>query len=103
MLTTEQIAYVASAANDALRDVTGQKRRPIFLHPDNIERTIRGVTNTQMAPETTPEQSHEKWMADYLKTHKAEEHPCCVPYSQLPVEDKLKDELFLAIVRALSR
>ena len=101
-MTCEEIVYVASAANDALRDVTGQKRRPIFLHPDTINRTVRGVTNTLADPTVTPEQSHEKWMADYLKEHKAEEHPCCVPYAQLPAEDKIKDELFLAIVRALA-
>lgn len=58
----------------------------------------------------TPEQSHENWMRHKLesgwkygpvKDQYAKEHPCLVPYEQLPHEQRLKDKLFVMIVNLL--
>lgn len=59
----------------------------------------------------TPEQSHEGWLEEkratgwsYGETKDPEkkQHPCFVPYSDLPEAQKKKDALFLLTVRAMA-
>lgn len=59
----------------------------------------------------TPEQSHESWLKEKLETGwkfgkvkniDKKEHPCFVPYSDLPEDQKLKDEIFVNVVRTLN-
>lgn len=59
-----------------------------------------------------PEASHESWLAEKraqgwkygpVKDPEAKEHPCFVPYSELPPEQKAKDYIFRAIVHALGK
>lgn len=75
------------------------------------ESAISGVQAVLDNPGQTPEQSHEGWMAfkeSYgwkygpVKNEETKEHPCLVPYSELPAKEKVKDELFQAIVRTLA-
>lgn len=58
----------------------------------------------------TPEQSHESWLAEKMaagwkygavKNPEAKEHPCFVPYSELPEAQRAKDNLYLAVARAM--
>lgn len=71
---------------------------------------VLGVALIVDHPETTPEQSHENWMAQKradgwvwgpVKDPDAKTHPCLVPYADLPAEQRAKDYIFGAIVRAL--
>lgn len=57
----------------------------------------------------TPQQAHESWMRQKLadgwkhgpvKDLVRKEHPCMVPYEELPPEQRAKDTLFVAVVRA---
>jgi hypothetical protein len=57
-----------------------------------------------------PEQSHESWLKEKretgwkfgpIKDPEKKEHPCFVPYSLLPPEQKAKDALFVITVRAM--
>lgn len=56
-----------------------------------------------------PEASHVNWMAEKVaegwkygpqENPDKKEHPCIVPYGQLPPEQKFRDRLFIAIVTA---
>lgn len=56
-----------------------------------------------------PSASHESWLAEKLatgwkygptKNPETKEHPCCVPYEELPYVQKTKDYLFGAVARA---
>lgn len=58
----------------------------------------------------TPEQSHESWLDEMratgwtygpVKDADRREHPCFVPYADLPEAQRRKDALFLAVVLAL--
>lgn len=58
----------------------------------------------------TPEESHESWLEEKRRTGwkygpvkdaDKKEHPCFVPYNQLDDEQRMKDELFVNIVRTL--
>lgn len=59
----------------------------------------------------TPEQLHESWIAERttngwvygdVKDFDKKTHPCLVPYADLPEDQRAKDALFSAIVKALS-
>ncbi|MGA2153889.1 MAG: RyR domain-containing protein [Bryobacteraceae bacterium] len=52
---------------------------------------------------------HEAWLSDKLrdgwkfgpvKDPTKKEHPCMVPYSELPLEQRIKDHLLKAVVQA---
>lgn len=71
---------------------------------------MAGVEMHLANPDATPEQSHESWLAHKIadgwvygevKDAEKKEHPCCVPYAELPQEQKSKDYLFRAVVHAM--
>ena len=69
---------------------------------------IKGV-EAHMAKNLTPRQNHENWLAHKkangwrfgpTKDPGKREHPCMVPYDELPEEQRIKNELFTAICNA---
>ncbi len=71
---------------------------------------IAGVQAIADNPSTTSAQSHEGWLevkrADgwkygHTKDAALKEHPCFVPYDQLPAAQRYKDTLFGATVRGV--
>jgi hypothetical protein len=109
----EDIARVVHAANRELQIVQGDPAPspPWDEAPEYQAReAIAGVLEV-LGHDVTPEQSHEAWndrmRADGwrygpVKDAEAKTHPCLVPWADLPREQKLKDLLFGAIVRALA-
>ncbi|WP_458098612.1 RyR domain-containing protein [Roseomonas sp. WA12] len=72
---------------------------------------VVGVEFTLANPDAKPSDSHESWLREKVadgwkygpvKDPEAKEHPCFVPYDQLPAEQRTKDYLFQAIVRVLA-
>jgi hypothetical protein len=66
---------------------------------------VRGVESGN-----TPEQSHESWLREKqetgwkygpIKDVEAKTHPCFRPYSELPPEQRVKDLIFVSVVRGL--
>lgn len=73
---------------------------------------INGVEFHIANPDASPEASHANWLAEKLadgwtygvvKDPEAKTHPCCVPYYDLPVEQRAKDYIFRAIVHNYPR
>jgi RyR domain len=72
--------------------------------------TIDGVRFHLAHPDATDAATHENWLRDKersgwrygpVKDEKRKEHPCIVPFDQLPPAEQAKDRLFRAVVRAL--
>lgn len=72
---------------------------------------IAGVRMIIEHPSTTPEQSHESWLEQKrrdgwrwgpVKDAEQKTHPCFAPYAELPLEQRVKDYLFGAVVRSLA-
>jgi hypothetical protein len=114
MLTIEQIAKVAHEANRAYCAALGDPSQAPWNEAPEWQRrsAINGVAFTQSHSDAPPSASHDSWLAEKLrdgwrygpvKDPDRKEHPCVVPYEQLPVAQQLKDHLFQAVVRALSR
>ena len=70
---------------------------------------IAGVRYHLDNPQSTPSDSHASWFAEKekdgwsygpVKDVDKKEHPCFVPYDELPVEQKAKDYIFTSIVKS---
>lgn len=74
------------------------------------ESAVKGVEFCLENPDAPPSANHESWLAvkeaggwrhGPVKDVERKEHPCFVPYGDLPPEQQAKDALFKAIVAAL--
>lgn len=72
---------------------------------------VNGVLYAIGHPDAKPADSYESWLAEKradgwtygaVKDTTAKTHPCFVHYDELPAEQKAKDYIFLAIVRAMT-
>ena len=108
-----QIARVAHEANRAYCiGLDDHSQVSWDLAPDwQKQSAINGVQFHRENPDAGPSHSHESWLAEKerdgwkygpMKDAEKREHPCFVPYDELPPEQKLKDSLFIAVVRALT-
>jgi len=107
----EQIARVAHEANAAFCRTIGDESQKPWDEADEWQRlsAIKGVNFALANPDAPASSQHDAWLADKeaggwvygaFKDASAKTHPCCVPYEQLPVEQRLKDYLFKAVVAA---
>lgn len=111
-MTNEQIAHIVHEANRAYCSSLGDLSQPFWEDAPHWQRSsaINGVEGIRSGRITKPSESHESWLAEKERTGwkygpekdpAKKEHPCFVPYSELPPEQRVKDSLFFAIVNAL--
>ena len=113
-MTVEKIAEICHETNKAYCEAVGDYSQ---VHWDQApdwqkESAIAGVNfyvNNMLA---NPIDMHASWMKKKIedgwkwgavKDPEKKEHPCIVPYENLPEEQRVKDTLFIAVIRALAR
>lgn len=105
----EQLARRAHEINRAYCAALGDYSQPEWEDaPDWQKESARvGVRMHLLNPSATPEDSHASWYAQKeaegwkygpVKDASKKEHPCFVPYAELPESQKAKDYLFRAVV-----
>lgn len=108
----QDIARACYEANRVYCKSIGDHSQPAWKDAPEWQQqsAIAGVRFHLKNPEAGPSASHEEWMRVKLedgwsygpeKNPVLKQHPCMVPYEALPAEQRLKDELFIAIVRSL--
>jgi RyR domain len=117
-MNIEQIARIAHETNRAYCASIGDVSQPAWDDAPQWQRdsALNGVQFHLAAHakgETpAPSASHESWLAEKtaagwtygpVKDADAKQHPCVVPYDELPVEQRLKDYLFGSVVAAFVR
>ena len=111
-MEVEQIARAAHEINRAYCQALGDDSQPAWENaPDWQKESARmGVRLHIEHPEVGPEASHESWMAQKAadgwvygqeKRPDLKQHPCMVPFGELPREQQAKDYIFRAVVHAL--
>lgn len=108
----EQAARVAHEVNRAYCQAIGDMSQLPWDAAPNWQResAVNGVRHIMANPETTPEESHQNWLKEKILTGwtygpvkdvEKRIHPCMVAYDKLPIEQRVKDHLFGAAVRAV--
>jgi len=106
------IAQVAHEINRAYCASLGDVSQAAWSDAPEWQRqsAMAGVAMHIANPTATPADSHASWLAEKIaagwiygpvKDADKKEHPCCVPYDELPAEQKAKDYLFRAVVHQL--
>lgn len=110
------VGLIAKAAHNAnmayCLSIGDTSQVPWDEAPENIKQSaVDGVEYHIKNPDVTPEQSHEKWLKfkekdgwvyGEVKDAEKKEHPCMVPYDQLPVEQKSKYCIFKSVVASFA-
>ena len=111
-LSIEAIARVCHEANRAYCLELGDDSQPPWDEAPDWQKqsAAEGVKAVHLNPDRTPRESHEGWMDQKAsdgwqwgpeKDAAKKTHPCMVPYDELPEDQRVKDELFTGIARAL--
>ena len=112
----EAIASIAHAANKAYCEVLGDHSHapwttaPAFQKEGLIKGVERCLDALERGEVVAGEDMHRAWMDHKLdegwrygpdKSTEEKTHPCIVEYADLPIEQQVKDSLFIAIIEAL--
>lgn len=111
-MTERQIAKVAHEINKAFCEAFGDFSQPEWKDAPEWQVTsaINGVVFHLLNPDAGPDHSHISWLKEKeqdgwkygpVKNPETKEHPCFVPYDELPTEQKAKDFLFRQVVHSL--
>ena len=112
-LTVEQIAAVCHEANRRYCLALGDTSQALWDEaPEWQKQSAANGVHVRLRNLDAPNSfQHEAWLADKekdgwkygpVKDPAKKEHPCFLPYNQLPEEQKAKDALFVSIVKALA-
>lgn len=111
-MNIENIAKAAHELNKAYCESIGDNSQPSWEDAPEWQKSsaINGVTFHLNNPDATPSASHESWLKQKteegwkygeVKNPETKEHPCFVPYEQLPNEQKAKDYIFRQTIHSL--
>jgi len=113
-MTPEAIAAICHEANRRYcRELGDSSQKPWEgASWSQQQSALAGVILLMQNPEATDSFLHESWAKRKKaegwrygpeKNEEAKEHPCLVPYEQLPFHQQQKDALFRSIVLALTQ
>lgn len=113
-MTTKEIAQIAHELNMAYCQAIGDNSQTSWDDAPDWQKdsAINGVVFHIENPEATPSSSHDSWMKQKteegwkygeVKNPEKKEHPCYLPYEQLPNEQKAKDYIFRQVVHSLKK
>lgn len=111
-MNDEQIAKVAHEVNRAYCLALGDSSQVPWEEAPEWQRNsaINGVAFHRANPDAGPDHSHNEWLREkkadgwkfgLVKDAEKKEHPCFVPYDDLPTEQKAKDFIFRGVVHSL--
>ena len=112
---SDVIKAAAAAAHEVNRvwcEFCGDTSQPAWCDAPEWQKesAINGADAVYKNPDMTPEQQHDCWMSEKKrdgwvygpeKNVEKKEHPCMVPYDELPAEQRVKDAFFGAVVRSV--
>jgi hypothetical protein len=112
MLTQEQVARVCHEVNKAYCQSLGDNSQPSWEQAPEWQRksAINGVAFHVINPDAGADSSHKSWLAEkekdgwaygVVKNPDKKQHPCMVPFENLPVSQQAKDYIFRAIVHSI--
>lgn len=111
-MQVEEIARVAHEINRAFCESNGDYSQPLWQDASEWQKSSAyAVVQFHLSnPDASASATHDEWMRHKIemgwkygvsKNPETKEHPCIVPYEQLPETEKTKDHLFRQTVHSL--
>lgn len=114
-LTRNRIEATAAICHDANRRfclALGDTSQPLWEDAPDWQRSsaVLGVKSIENGTINSPGKSHKSWLEQKrdegwvwgeVKDTEKKTHPCMVEFEDLPMEQQIKDHLFLAIASAI--
>lgn len=107
----DRIARVCHEVNRAYCQALGDNSQPAWEEAPEWQRvSARMGVDLHLSGDFGPEASHiawmrqkqeEGWVYGSVKNPELKQHPCMVPFADLPREQQAKDFIFRAVVHAL--
>lgn len=108
-MDTEQIAELCHETNRVYCRLIGDNSQRSWADAEEWQKlsAARGVLFRIENPDAPASAQHKAWLKDKtadgwkygpVKDPEKKEHPCCVPYNELPQQERRKDALFGAVV-----
>ena len=115
-MSDQAIEIIAKACHEANRgycQAIGDNSQKSWEDSPEWQRSsaMNGVRFHLENPDAGPSHSHECWLEEkratgwkfgHVKDEALKEHPCFVPYDELPTEQKAKGYIFRSIVHSLA-
>jgi len=112
-LSIEQIAIICHEANKSYCEQLGDNSQVSWNEAPEWQKqsAIKGVEFNIANPDAPASSSHDSWLEEKratgwkygeVKDPEKKEHPCFVPFEELPIEQQKKDHLFKSIVKSLA-
>lgn len=112
-MNVENLARIVHEANRAYCISIGDNSQPHWEDAPQWQKdsAIAGVDFRFANPQATAADLHQSWLNQKMKDGwrlgpvkdaEKKEHPCMIPYSELPYEQKVKDHLFQGILDAVN-
>jgi hypothetical protein len=113
-MTVQEIAQVAHEVNKAYCEAMGDNTQTSWADAPawQKESAVLGVMFHVENPNAGPHASHNSWMKQKIDTGwvygevkdaDKKEHPCIVPFEDLPMQQQFKDYLFRQVVHSLKK
>lgn len=108
-ISTATVARVIHEANRVLQAQTGEEVAPPYDEAPlwqkdstfiGIHEALAGKTAEELHESWCEAKRKDGWIYGEIKDAEAKTHPCLVEYSWLPLNQKIKDHMFSAIVEA---
>lgn len=113
MVSSKLLALLAQSVHQANKIFSEQvlseeKKDWALLDKDARNSLVNAVRKTLELKVEDPEQSHEMWLTEMVKSgwkygeeysETEKTHPCMVHYADLPQGQQTKDEIYLAILK----
>lgn len=111
-MTIEEIARIAHEVNRGLCEALGDDSQVRWEEAPEwqINSAINGVKLVRDKENASPGDSHAAWRYEKVragwvygevKDEAIRQHPCLVPFEELPPEQRLKDHLFVTVAKVL--
>lgn len=108
-MKSDEIARIAHEVNRAYCTAIGDASQVAWADAPEWQRAsaIKGVEFHLANENASPSASHDSWLEEKrqtgwkygpVKDADKKEHPCFVEYDELPLEQRIKDYLFKAVV-----